>query len=209
MTQGRRSTVVSLGIAQTLAWASSYYLPAILAAPMARDLGVGTPTVFGAFSVALVVSAVLGPAAGRAIDRLGGRTVLTANSMVFAAGLALLALAQGPIGLFVGWAMLGVAMSAGLYEAAFAALVNLYGKQARGAITGITLLAGFASTVGWPLTAWFELRWGWRGACLAWAAIHVLVALSLNGSLPSAKPPVFDKPSGDYPKFTPIASIPR
>lgn len=186
MTQRRASTVASLGLAQTLAWASSYYLPAILAPSIARDLGVSTPTVFAGFSVALVVSAILGPAAGHAIDRYGGRPVLAANSLVFAAGLAALAMAQGLVGLFVAWAILGVAMAAGLYEAAFATLVRLYGKDARGAITGITLFGGFASTVGWPLSTWLEIEWGWRMACLVWAGLHLLVALPLNGLLPSA-----------------------
>lgn len=187
MTQtSRTATIVQLGVAQTLAWASSYYLPAILAAPMARDLGVSTPTVFAAFSAALVVSALLGPAAGKAIDRHGGKPVLAANSVIFAAGLATLALAQGPMGLFAGWVILGVAMAAGLYEAAFAALVHLYGKDARGAITGITLFAGFASTVGWPLSTWLELEWGWRTTCLAWAALHLLLGLPLNWRLPSS-----------------------
>ncbi len=186
MSQPRSVTVASLGIAQTLAWASSYYLPAILATAMARDLGVSTPTVFLGFSLALVVSALLGPFAGQAIDRYGGRPVLAANSLVFAAGLAALAFAQGPVGLFVAWAILGAAMAAGLYEAAFAALVHLYGKDARGAITGITLLAGFASTVGWPLSAWLELQWGWRAACLVWAGLHLVVALPLNWMLPSS-----------------------
>lgn len=184
--KSRSATVVQLGIAQTLAWASSYYLPAILAVPMARDLGVGTPTVFAAFSAALVVSALLGPAAGKAIDQRGGRPVLAANSLIFAAGLVVLAMAQGPMDLFAGWVILGVAMAAGLYEAAFAALVHLYGKDARGAITGITLFAGFASTVGWPLSTWLELEWGWRAACLAWAALHLLVGLPLNWRLPAS-----------------------
>ncbi len=185
MTQRRINTVLGLGVAQTLAWASSYYLPAILAPSMARDLGVSTPTVFAGFSAALVVSAIFGPVAGRAIDRRGGRPVLAGNSLVFATGLVALALAQGPIGLFAAWLLVGVAMSAGLYEAAFAALVYLYGRDARSAITGITLIAGFASTVGWPLTTWMEFQWGWRGACLAWAALHLLVALPLNWHLPA------------------------
>jgi predicted MFS family arabinose efflux permease len=189
-TPSRAATIVQLGIAQTLAWASSYYLPAILAVPMARDLGVSTPTVFAAFSAALVVSALLGPAAGKAIDRHGGRPVLAANSLVFAAGLVMLALAQGPVGLFAGWVVLGVAMAAGLYEAAFAALVHLYGKNARGAITGITLFAGFASTAGWPLSAWIEFEWGWRAACLAWAALHLLLGLPLNWRLPASPAPL-------------------
>ena len=182
----QRWTVARLGTAQTLAWASSYYLPAMLAAPMARDLGVATPTVFAAFSVALIVSALLGPFAGRAIDRHGGRPVLMGTNLLFAAALAGMALAQGPVGLFAAWVLMGVAMGSGLYEAAFATLVRLYGQGARSAITGITLIAGFASTVGWPLSAWMETQWGWRGACAGWAALHLLVGVPLNGWLPRA-----------------------
>ena len=182
----QRWTVARLGTAQTLAWASSYYLPAMLAAPMARDLGVTTPTVFAAFSVALIVSALLGPFAGRGIDRHGGRPVLVGTNLLFAASLVGMALAQGPVGLFAAWVLMGVAMGSGLYEAAFATLVRLYGQGARGAITGITLIAGFASTVGWPLSAWMETQWGWRGACAGWAALHLLAGVPLNGWLPRA-----------------------
>ncbi len=84
------AVVVLLGTAQTLAWASSFYLPAILAEPMARDLGVPTTWVFAAFSAGLVVSALLGPAAGRAIDARGGRPVLALSSLVLAGGLTIL-----------------------------------------------------------------------------------------------------------------------
>lgn len=100
---GRTPVVAALGTAQTLAWASSYYLPAILAAPMARDLGVAVSTVFAAFSVGLIASALVGPFAGRAIDRWGGRPVLMASSGVFALGLAALGSAQGAPNLFAAW----------------------------------------------------------------------------------------------------------
>jgi predicted MFS family arabinose efflux permease len=183
----RTTTVAALGTAQTLAWASSYYLPAILAAPIARDLGVSVPTVFAAFSLALIVSAGVGPLAGRSIDRHGGRPVLMLTSLLFAAGLAALGFAQGPVGLFAAWVLLGVAMGSGLYEAAFSTLVRLHGHAARDAITGITLVAGFASTVGWPLTAWLETQFGWRGACFGWAGLHLLVGLPLNAWLPKVR----------------------
>jgi MFS family permease len=176
--------VITLGLAQTLSWASSFYLPAVLATVMARDLGLAMPTVYLAFSLALVVSAAVGPALGRAIDRRGGRPVLMASNGVFALGLVLLATAQGPLTLFAAWAVLGVAMGGGLYEAAFATLVRQHGPGARNAITGITLIAGFASTVGWPLTAWMETQIGWRGACLAWAGLHAVLGLPLNALLP-------------------------
>jgi predicted MFS family arabinose efflux permease len=155
---------------------------------MARDLGVAVPTLFAAFSLSLVVSAAVGPWAGRAIDRHGGRPVLMLTSLLFAAGLAALALAQGPLGLFAAWLVLGAAMGAGLYEAAFATLVRMYGQDARSAITGITLLGGFASTVGWPLSAWLETQFGWRGACGAWAVLHLVLGLPLNAWLPRPPP---------------------
>lgn len=187
MASGRAGTVARLGTAQTLAWASTYYLPAILAAPMARDLGTSAPTVFAAFSVALIVSALIGPRSGSAIDRLGGRPVLMTTSVVFAVGLAGLGLSQGLIGLFVAWILIGIGMGSGLYESAFASLVRLYGKDARTSITGITLIAGFASTVGWPLSAWLESRYGWRVACFSWAALHLVIGLPLNALLPMAE----------------------
>ena len=184
MSQPQRwHTVATLGTAQTLAWASTYYLPAMLAAPMARELGVSMPTVFMAFSVALIVSALIGPFAGRAIDKWGGRPVLLVSNLVFAVGLAALAMADTAVGLFAAWVIIGIAMGGGLYEAAFSALVRLYGNDARNAITGITLIAGFASTVSWPLSTLMEAHMGWRGACFGWAAMHLLVGFPLNWSI--------------------------
>jgi len=179
-----RTVVLVLGSAQTLAWASSYYLPALLAAPMARELGLDVATVFLAFSFALVLSALVGPATGRFIDRQGGRHLLMATSVLFAAGLVGLGCASGPVTMFLAWAVIGVAMGAGLYDPAFASLVWLYGRASRNPITGITLLAGFASTVGWPLTAWMTQAWDWRGACFGWAALHLVLGLPLNAMLP-------------------------
>jgi predicted MFS family arabinose efflux permease len=183
--------VAALGTAQTLAWASTYYLPAMLAVPMAKDIGVTTPTVFAAFSMAFIVSALLGPTAGRAIDRWGARPVLSSTNLVFALGLVALANARGPAGLFGAWVILGIGMGSGLYEAAFSALVRLYGRDSRNAITGITLIAGFASTIGWPLSNLLEHQVGWRGACCAWAALHLLIGLPLNLSLPKVSPQGF------------------
>ncbi len=188
-TANRALTVAVLGTTQTLSWGSSYYLPAILATPIAGEFGISRATVFGIFSVALLLTALLGPAAGRAIDTRGGRDVLAVSNLVFAAGLALMGFAPGPVVFGLAWAVLGVAMAMGLYDAAFATLAGLYGKDARNSITGITLIAGFASTVGWPLTALMDAEWGWRGACYGWAVLHVLLGLPLNRLLIPRVPP--------------------
>ena len=172
--------VIGLGTAQTLAWASSYYLVAFVAVPQARDLGIGVNTVYAAFTAALLVAALVGPRVGRTIDLLGGREVLAVSSLLFAAGLVVLAVAQSAWVLWGGWLLMGAGMGLGLYDAAFATLGRIYGQSARASITGITLIAGFASTVGWPLTAWGVDTIGWRDTCLAWAVAHVVLGLPLN-----------------------------
>ena len=180
MSRRQLPIILALGTTQTLAWASSYYLPAILADPIARDLGVSSNWIFAAFSASLLISAVLGPRVGRQIDLVGGRSVLSLSNLTLAAGLVLLGFTYSIPVLVAAWILLGVGMAAGLYDAAFAALGRIYGDQARRAITGITLLAGFASTVGWPLTAWGLETIGWRNTCFAWAAAHILIGLPLN-----------------------------
>src|SRR6516164_10046294 len=108
-------TVAVIGTTQTLAWASSYYLPAILADPIAVGLGVSKALFFGCFSASLLLQAALGPMIGRAIDRHGGRDVLVLSNLVLAGGLGWLALAQGAAGLACAWTLLGVGMALGLY----------------------------------------------------------------------------------------------
>ncbi len=178
--RSRAVVVTALGTAQTLAWASSYYLPAILAHPIAAGLGVPHAWVFAAFSAALLIAALAGPVVGRGIDRHGGRGVLVLSNLVFAGGLLALAAATGPLSLFGAWAVLGVGMALGLYDAAFATLTNLYGRAARGPITGITLFAGFASTVSWPVSSLLIDMLGWRETCLVWAALNLGICLPLN-----------------------------
>jgi MFS family permease len=185
-------TVAAIGTTQTLAWGSSYYLPAVLADPIAVGLGIPKSVFFGFFSGSLLLQAALGPAIGKAIDRHGGRGILALSNLVLAAGLVWLAFAEGTVGLAGAWAVLGIGMALGLYDAAFAALTALYGREARGPITGITLIAGFASTVGWPLSALLNDYFGWRGACLGWAALNLFICLPINRLFvprPSLPPP--------------------
>ncbi|HJU17925.1 MAG TPA: MFS transporter [Stellaceae bacterium] len=186
----RLRVVAVIGTTQTLNWASSYYLPAILGAPIAAALGLPQSVFFAVFSGSLLLSAALGPAVGRLIDRRGGRSVLAASSVVLALGLVLLAAAEGVASLVLAWTVLGIGIAMGLYDPAFSTLTRLYGREARGAITGITLIAGFASTIGWPLSAVLAHAFGWRAACLVWAGLDLFVAAPLNGlAIPSVERP--------------------
>jgi predicted MFS family arabinose efflux permease len=180
----RLGVITALGTAQTLAWGSSYYLPAILADAIAHDLGISSNWFFAAFSASLVISGLLGPRVGRQIDRVGGRQVLCISNLVLAGGLALLGASTSLWMMSAAWLLLGVGMGLGLYDAAFGALGRIYGRDARSAITGITLIAGFASTVGWPLSSLGLETIGWRDTCYAWALAHIVIGLPLNLLLP-------------------------
>ncbi len=179
----RHRVVLAVGCGQMLAWASSYYLLAILAQPMALGLGVPPLAVYASFSAALLVGAALGPVVGSWLDREGGRTVLLASNVAFATGLLALAAAQGPLTMLLGWLLIGAAMPMGLYDAAFSTMVSLYRGDARRSIVAVTLIGGFASTVGWPLSAALESHFGWRLTCVAWALLHLSVGLALHGGV--------------------------
>lgn len=181
--------MAALGTSQTLAWASSYYIPAILAESISATVGISISTFFAIFSVSLLLSAFLGPSVGRLIDRSGGRGVLLCSNLVFALGLGLLGATQNLTMLILAWAVMGIGMGMGLYDSAFAALAAAYGRDARGAITGVTLFAGFASTIGWPTSAVLAETVGWQGACFFWAAMHLVLGLPLNLLLPRATQP--------------------
>lgn len=172
--------IIALGLGQIIAWASSYYLLAVLALPMARSTGWSLGLLVGGLSAGLVTAGLLAPLAGRTIDRRGGRTVLATSSVVFAMGLAVLATARSPTAYYLGWVVLGVAMSAGLYDAAFATLGQLLGADAKRSIAGLTLVAGFASTLGWPALSYLDEAIGWRGALWVAAAANLLLALPIH-----------------------------
>jgi MFS family permease len=207
VTTSRVTVVVSLGVTQTIAWASSYYMPAILGGPIADALHLPASIFFGLFSAALLLSAAVGPSVGRLIDRQGGRGLMAISNLVIAAGLLILAAAQDITGLAIAWAVLGVGIGMGLYDPAFVTLTWLYGRDARSSITGITLIAGFASTIGWPLSALFLHELGWRPACLIWAGLNILLAAPLNWlTIPRNGMP--ETPREDR-KEIPIATPPR
>jgi len=175
-----RVVVTTLGITQILAWGSSYYLPAVLAKPIAADTGWSLGWVVGGLSFGLLAAGLVSPRVGRTIDAKGGRLVLALSSLLLALGLAGLALAHSLATYLIAWLLVGIGMGAGLYDAAFATLGRLYGREARSAITILTLWGGFASTVCWPLSAYLVEHLGWRGTCMVYAAIQAVVCLPLH-----------------------------
>ena len=174
-----RLIVPALGVTQIMAWGSSYYLPAVLARPIADDTGWSFAWVVGALSIGLLVAGLVSPYVGRQIHRHGGRPILIVSALLLATGQAGLALAPNLPVFIAAWVVIGFGMSAGLYDAAFSTLGRTYGQAARRHITTLTLFGGLASTICWPLSAFFVQELGWRGACAAYAAIQVTLSLSI------------------------------
>ena len=175
----RRRLAVVLGLNQTMTWGMTFYLPAVIAGPAGRSIDASSFAVLGAFTWALLVTGILAPRVGRWIDRTGGRPPLAVSIVVTAIGQVLLATAPNLALWYVGWTVIGVGMACGLYDAAFATAGVLLGKDAGPAITGITLFAGFASTVFWSLGAALIGTLGWRGLLLLYAALQVTVNLPM------------------------------
>lgn len=199
-----RLVVPALGITQILAWGSSFYLPAVLAKPIAEDTGWPLAWVIGGLSLGLLIAGLISPLVGRRIHDFGGRPVLIASALLLAAGFTVLALAPNLPVFIAGWAVMGVGMGAGLYDAAFSTLGRIYGLAARQHITTLTLFGGLASTACWPLSAFFLSELGWRGTCGAYAGIQILVALPMY--LIALKGPVPPLPAEPTPnKSTPSA----
>ncbi|WP_349367681.1 MFS transporter [Salinarimonas sp.] len=188
-TRPSRPVVITvLGITQILAWGSTFYLLTVLAPVIAAETGWPKTFVVGGLTLGLVAASLVSPRVGRMVEATGGRPVLVGSALTMAAGLLALGLAESRIAYLAAWLVIGLGMGAGLYDAAFATLGRLYGSTARSAITTLTLFGGFASTVGWPLSAYFVETFGWRGACFAYAAIHVLVVTPLYLALLPRRP---------------------
>lgn len=179
---------IRLGISQFIGWSSGFYLPAILAVPISKSLGIGTEIFFWAFTLALLVSAFLGPVIGKWIDLLGGRKVLPFGNLFFIAGLLVLALSTNVQMLFIAWLLIGVGAAMGNYDAAFATAVNFFGNDANKVIAGITVFVGFSSTISWPLNAFVSDAFGWQSAVLIWAIAHLVIGLPLNLTIPKSEP---------------------
>ncbi|HVF63305.1 MAG TPA: MFS transporter [Casimicrobiaceae bacterium] len=172
--------VAAIGVAQIISWGTLFYTIAVLGGALREAAGVSDVMLYTSYSIGLIVSGLIAPALGAAIDRHGGRRVLAGGSVVAALACAALATVQGPVMLLVAWLIAGVAMAATLYDPAFATLHQVAGDNYRRAVTALTLFGGFASTVFWPVSQALQETVGVRMTLLIYAMLHLGVCLPLH-----------------------------
>ncbi len=158
-----------LGLSQIFAWGGSFFLMAVLIGPVTRETAWPSSWVYGSLSLSIFISGLLAPTVGKQIARQRGRVILMHSGWVIGAGLVMVGLAPVLPVFILGWCLIGVGMSMGLYDALFATLGQQYGLEAKKAITHITLISGFATTIVWPSLAWLIEYFGWRSTCLGYA----------------------------------------
>ncbi|HXA24632.1 MAG TPA: MFS transporter, partial [Acetobacteraceae bacterium] len=177
--RGPWRAVAVLGVTQILAWGTLFYPPVLTMPLIAADLGWSIAFCMSGLSIGLISAGLAAPIVGRLIDRYGGGMVMTAGSLVGAVGLFALAHSADRAVYLGVWVVLGIALSASLYDASFATLGRIFGPAARRPITLLTFAGGFASTVSWPATHLLLDAYGWRTTYLVYAGLLAFVAAPL------------------------------
>ena len=197
-----------IGTGQIFGWGSTYYLPAAIAKYIHQDMGWSNAVIMGGISCSLLIAGLLAPRVGRAIDRLGGNTLMAYSALLFALGLCILAAAHNLVLYYAGWVVIGLGMSCGLFDAAFATAGRILGSGARQAITGITFLSSFSSTAVWPLATWISEYSSWRTACLVLAGVQLIGAFPMYRFLVPSPPDIVAakqaKTTGQQPAHQPF-----
>lgn len=177
------AVIWALGATQIIGYGTLYYSYSILAPDVAAELRWSQEWVFAILSVSLLAGAFLAPVAGHWADRFGAGRLMVPGSIAAAAALLFCALAPGRIGFALGVMAMELASCFVLYSTAFVAIVQLGGRNAQRSITHLTLIAGFASTLFWPLTTYLHEHLSWREVLMVFAALHLFVCLPIHAWL--------------------------
>ncbi|WP_421787816.1 MFS transporter [Hyphobacterium sp.] len=174
-----RPISIALGITQIVAFGTSFYLLGVLAIPISESTGWPLPWIAGGMTLGALAGATISPTVGEQISKGRGRKTLALSSVLFAAGLLVIASSSTLPVYFLGWIFVGFAMASGLYDAVFSVLGHIFGAGAKFSISLIAILGGFASTVFWIASGMLLEVMHWRTICVIYALCHVAINLPI------------------------------
>tara|TARA_B100001750_G_scaffold180593_1_gene149040 strand:+ start:107 stop:1300 length:1194 start_codon:yes stop_codon:yes gene_type:complete len=175
----RPYNILFLAVAQTILWAGLYYLFPALFARWELNLGFSKTAIASAFTSALIISSLLAPLVGNLIDKGHGQKILIGSSILGAAGLIVLSFSSEFWVFFLTWSVIGIALSGCLYEPCFAYVTKVRGTKAKDAIIFITLIAGFAGTVSFPVANIFADLINWQASARLFAFVILLFVVPI------------------------------
>jgi MFS family permease len=196
-----------LAITQLIGW-GTIGLPAVVGRDLADGLGMSLPAVFAGSSVLYVTMGLCAPWLSKAFGRHGARKVMMVGTVVSAPGYVVLFFAHEPMLYFAGWVILGMGGSATLSTGAYIMLNEVAGRGAKNAIGGLMLVTGLSSSIFWPTTSFLSGHFGWRGTCLVYAAMLLLINLPLYAFIAPRRNIAKDD-GGELAKAAPPPAIPR
>lgn len=179
-THSNAGAIWALGATQIIGYGTLYYSFSILAPAIASTFDVNVEWIYGTISLALLAGGLISPWAGGLADRHGAARVMSLGSIGAAAALAVCGLASNTVMFLAGMILVELASAFVLYSTAFAFLAQTTGSQAQRSITYLTLIAGFASTIFWPLTSWMLGSLQWQQVYFGFAILNLLVCLPLH-----------------------------
>ena len=202
-TENRRAAPAMLTLAagcnQLINWGISFYMPGTFARAIGQDTGWPETQIYLGLTIAMLIMALISPFVARLLARFGGQQIVVSGTLAIAAGCFMMAAIPTLSGWLGAWLLTGIGMRLALYDALFAALVNLYGQQARRTLSRVTLAGGLASALFWPLGAFLLTMMSWREALLVYGLLGLFSALLLwrmpNARQPAAIPPKAHRPT--------------
>lgn len=181
--------IAGLSLTRLIGWGVNFWSPAVLAALLARDIGLSIQFAFGGLTVLLIIGAVIAPALGRHAERYGTRGLMSLGAAICGVGFVMLAAAQGPWSYLVAWAVIGIGHAMSLANMGSVTVAQIMDERARRVIGIMMLVTGLSASLFWPMSAALADGLGWRGACLVFAALHAFVALPIHLAIPRHRRP--------------------
>ena len=163
--------VVAHGFSQLLLWSAFYYLlPALSSRIVAQTLW-PVLHVSTTYTVAFLVWAAAAPVVGWLIDKGFGARVMRVGSILGAALLVALSQTSDPLMFSVVVIALGACMAATLYDPCFALMMRQLGGEGASAVATVTLIAGFATLLTFPLVFLLSKALSWQHIVLVFAGL--------------------------------------